>query len=277
MFLDTVILVLQEILEAALIVSVLLALTRQFRQSWPDEFTLGHGWIFASILVGIIGAWIYASYTAVITLWFDYFGLEVVNALIQFLIIGCLLCLAYSLNQKRFRNPGWVNIVAWLCITLVVALGIIREGSEIILYGMGILTQPENFSPVVLGAFIALGIGSSSGIILYYLLTSLNASWSLRLCMLLLALYAGNMASQASLLLVQADWLPYTDELWDSSFLLPEYTVPGQLMYALIGYEANPSVLQAAFYCGAMLLIVVSPLFRLSWRASSNQTRRVAT
>lgn len=277
MFLDTVILVLQEILEAALIISVLLALTRQFRQIWPGQFTLGHGWIFASMLVGFIGSWIYASYTAVITLWFDYFGLEVVNALIQFMIIGCLLCLAYSLNQKRFQNPRWLNIVTGLCITLVVALGIIREVSEIILYGMGILAQPENFSPVVLGAFIALGIGSSSGIILYYLLSNLNSTWSLRLCMLLLALYAGNMASQASLLLVQADWLPYTDELWDSSFLLPEYTVPGQLMYALIGYEANPSVLQAAFYLGAVLLIFVSPLFRLSWGASSKQAQRAAS
>jgi high-affinity iron transporter len=271
MFLDTVILVLQEILEAALIISVLLTLTRQFRQFWPGHFTLGHSWILASMLIGFIGAWIYASYTSVITLWFDYFGLEVLNALIQFLIIFCLLCLSYSFTRKKVQNLGWLNMFAGICITLVVALGIIREVSEIILYGMGILAQPENYSPFMLGVLIALGIGASSGIILYYLLATLKPYWSLRLCMLLLALYAGNMASQASLLLVQADWLPFTEELWDSSFLLPEYTVPGQLMYALIGYEANPSVLQAAFYCGAVLLIILSPLFRLSWKPAPNQ------
>ena len=79
------------------------------------------------------------------------------------------------------------------------------------------------------------------------------------------------MASQASLLLIQADWLPYTVELWDSSALLPEYSVTGQLLYALIGYEANPSLLQVCVYIGAVILILTSPLFLLSWRYNNKQ------
>lgn len=271
MFLDTVILVLQEILEAALIISVLLALTWQFRQFWPGHFTLGHSWILASMLIGFIGSWIFANYLPVITLWFDYVGLEIVNAVIQILIITCLLSLSYCLNKDRLLKFPWLNHFVAICITLIVALGIIREVSEIIIFGLGILSQPENFSPVILGSLIALGIGISSGLILFFLLTNLKEPWSLRICMLLLALYAGNMASQACLELIQADWLPYTPELWNSSFIIPEYSVTGQLLYALIGYEANPSVLQAAFYCGAVLLIILSPLFRLSWKPAPNQ------
>ncbi len=266
MFLDTVILVLQEILEAALIISVLLSLTGYFRRYWGEDFTLGHGWFALSLVVGSLGAWIYAAYTPVITLWFDYVGLEIVNALIQIFIIIFLLCLCYGFNLKRLQHIAWFNLFVGFCITLVVALGIIREVSEIIIYCLGILSQPNNYSPVLLGSFIALGIGASSGIILYYLLTNFPGFWGLRLSMLLLALYAGNMASQASLLLIQADWLPYTPELWDSSFLIPEFTVTGQLLYALVGYEANPSVLQAGLYSLAVLIILASPLFRLCWQ-----------
>ncbi len=266
MFLDTVILVLQEILEAALIISILLSLTGHFRRYWGEDFSLGHGWIGVSLVLGSLGAWIYAAYTPSITLWFDYVGLEIVNALIQILIIIFLLFLCYGLSLKRLRDIAWFNLFVGFCITLVVALGIIREVSEIIIYCMGILSQPNNYSPVLLGSFIALGIGASSGIILYYLLTNFPGFWGLRLSMLLLALYAGNMASQASLLLIQADWLPYTPELWDSSFLIPEFTVSGQLLYALVGYEANPSILQAGLYSFAVLIILVSPLFRICWQ-----------
>jgi len=266
MFLDTVILVLQEILEAALIISILLSLTGHFRRYWGEDFSLGHGWIGVSLVLGSLGAWIYAAYTPSITLWFDYVGLEIVNALIQILIIIFLLFLCYGLSLKRLRDIAWFNLFVGFCITLVVALGIIREVSEIIIYCIGILSQPNNYSPVLLGSFIALGIGASSGIILYYLLTNFPGFWGLRLSMLLLALYAGNMASQASLLLIQADWLPYTPELWDSSFLIPEFTVSGQLLYALVGYEANPSILQAGLYSFAVLIILVSPLFRMCWQ-----------
>lgn len=265
MFLDAVILVLQEILEAALLISVLLVLTRLLRQYWSNDFSLAYTWLITSTLSGLLGAWVYAWQTPTISLWFDYVGLEVVNALIQILIISFLLIFCYSLTQKRLQRYSRLNFIIGICLTLIVALGIVREVSEIIIYVSGIATQPENVNPVILGSFIALGIGASGGILLFYLLINLPELWALRSCMVLLALYTGNMASQACLLLTQADWLPYTVELWDTSSLLPEYTVPGQLLYALIGYEATPSILQGLCYIVAMLLILFSPLFKITW------------
>tara|TARA_R110000824_G_scaffold52692_4_gene146159 strand:- start:96006 stop:96830 length:825 start_codon:yes stop_codon:yes gene_type:complete len=271
MFLDAVILVLQEILEAALLVSVLLALTKLLRQFWPKEFTLGYIWLLPAAVAGLIGAWIFAWLTPTISPWFDYVGLEVMNALIQISTIVFLLSLCYGLTQDRLQKIDQLNRLTGICITLIVALGIIREVSEIIIYVSGIATQPENFSPVIMGSFIALGIGTSGGILLFYLLTSLPAIWALRSCMILLALFTGNMAAQACLLLTQADWLPYTAELWDSSALLAEYTVSGQLLYALVGYEATPSVLQGLSYLVAALLILFSPLFKITWFSNDNQ------
>lgn len=88
----------------------------------------------------------------------------------------------------------------------------------------------------------------------------------LSVSLVLLCLIAGNMGSQVVLLLTQADWLPYTPIAWDSSSALPENSVVGYLLYALIGYEATPSMLQVGIYLFGIALILLSPLFRRSWQ-----------
>src|SRR5690606_7165635 len=71
----------------------------------------------------------------------------------------------------------------------------------------------------------------------------------------LIALFGGNMLSQAALMLIQSDWLPGGAILWDSSALLPEDSLAGQLFYALVGYEATPSLTQAIAYFGGFTLL----------------------
>jgi len=73
------------------------------------------------------------------------------------------------------------------------------------------------------------------------------------------------MASQAILLLNQADWLPFTPTAWDSSGLLSESSVLGQLAYALIGYEATPSIMQVSAYLLGLFFVIISPISRLAW------------
>ena len=273
MFLNSVILVLQEILEAALLISVMLVLTHELRRHWRDCFQLRTIWVLYSVAWGVAGAIVYAWLMPTVSVWFDYSGLEVINACMQFFIIFFLLGFCYVLNPKVFETQASLrSTIASVCMVCVVALGITREGSEIILYGAGIMGQPENISPVVLGGLMATGIGISSGWFLFYGLVSLKHSAAFRTAFVLLALFAGNMAAQGVLLLTQADWLPYTVELWDSSSLLPEYTVPGQLLYALIGYEATPSLLQGGAYLLAALLVLSSPLFMLALTPSRAQS-----
>ncbi len=269
MFLSTVILVLQEILEAALLISLLLVLSRLLTRKSRENLVIPLGWLPLSVLFGLVGAWFYAAMTPAISQWFDYVGLEVVNASIQVFILTALaiFCFMFSSSNRVNRAP-MLNTLAPVLMCIIVVLGITREVSEIILYMNGVLSNPVNVSPAILGAIMAAGIGVSGGIVLYFLILSMPVIWSYRACMLLLALFAGNISSQAILLLTQADWLPYTAELWNSSGLIPEYSVTGQLLYALVGYEANPSVLQVVFYLSSALLIAFSPLFLLAWRNS---------
>jgi high-affinity iron transporter len=63
--------------------------------------------------------------------------------------------------------------------------------------------------------------------------------------------------------------------VWDSSGWISETSVTGQLLYALLGYEATPSLKQLVFYGAtlvAFLLVIVIP--RLLRGASAERGMR---
>jgi high-affinity iron transporter len=142
-------------------------------------------------------------------------------------------------------------------MALVVTLAITREGFEILVYLLGFAGNLQQLLVVLIGSAIGAGIGISIGALVYYLLRSLPRGPSLLTSLLLLVLVAAGLVSQAALLLIQADWLPSQLPLWDSSGLIAEDSVTGQLLYALIGYEATPTAIQAGFHAtGALLMLI---------------------
>lgn len=270
MFLNAVILILQEILEAALLVAVLLAIARIFTSLWNEQETLSRSWLVYSLVLGILGGWFYAWATPTISEWFDYVGQEVSNAFLH--IVGFIIIVGVCFFVPRHANSSQHRkTITQLALMTIVILALVREGSEIIIYLTGVTSQAENPSSVLLGASIGAGIGLSCGVFLYYSLSSLGTQASLRVCILLLVLICGNMVSQVVMLLTQADWLPYTPTAWDTSGLLSEQSVTGHLLYALVGYESNPSILQACCYLFGMLIPMFSPLFRQAWFASPEE------
>lgn len=55
--------------------------------------------------------------------------------------------------------------------------------------------------------------------------------------------------------LLQIGILDSTEPLWDSSGIVNEHSWQGELLYALIGYDASPAAIQIIFYC-----LAISPL-----------------
>lgn len=270
MFLNAVILVLREMLEAALLISVMLVFTRLFHTVWKQSFLLRDSWVYYGIALGGLGAAVYSYFTPQISIWFDYVGQEVVNASIHGVALLLLLALTIvaPLEVGDARQRARTRLVS-LCMIGVVLLSIVREGSEIMQYIGGIASQPGNFTPLLFGGIIGAGIGVSTGILLFYGLISLRTQVAFRSSIVLLCLVAGNMAAQVAQLLNQADWLPYSPVAWNTAELIPENSVVGHLLYALIGYEATPSLLQVGFYVAGVTLVGLSPLFRrLWWRGS---------
>lgn len=257
MLIDSVVIVLREVLEAALLVSVLLAATRKLATPGPS-LRLAAG-------LGICGAWLFGAAMRPISGWFDGVGFEVVNSLLQLAIYIAIVAIIGLLGAGARRAGA---ALPWAMVAAV-SLAIVREGAEILLYFSGFLHRIGATADVLAGAVLGLGVGFSTGALFYYLLIALPPPRALRVAVGLLVLVGAGMCAQAVKLLIQADWLPAQRPLWDTSRWLPEQSLPGQLLYALIGYEATPTPLQVLLYLASAAIALA--VFAIATRSSVSE------
>jgi high-affinity iron transporter len=242
MLVNSVIIILREVLEAALIISVLLAISQQLK--------ISRKWLFFALLIGLAGASVYATYIEIVSMAMEGVGQEVVNASLHLLIYGFIVMLIFSIKDRAYYR------YLVLAMASCVAMAIIREGSEIVIYIGGFISSPELFVSVSIGSIIGAGIGISIGVFFYYLIASLSLNNGVRFGLLLLILIAGGMILQATQLLIQADLIISQQPLWDSSSLISERSLIGQLLYALLGYEATPTPIQIFCYIASLILMI---------------------
>lgn len=239
---EAVLVVLREVLEFSLLVGVVLAAGAQVG--------VRGRWLPAALVTGWVGAWVYLRAMGVVAAWFDGVGYEVLNAGLQIFVYLLLLAIIGLLAGRRVRPaPAFGWLAGCACASAVT-----REGSEILLYLSAFQGRPQALGDLLLGATLGVGVGFSSGALLYYLLRGLPRPIARSATLALLALVGAGMWSQASTLLVQADWLPARAPLWDSSAWVSEGSLGGQLLYVLLGYEATPGPWQVGLAAASLAL-----------------------
>jgi len=248
MFLNSIALISQEVLEASILISILMALTKQLE--------LSSRWAISALLIGSFGAYIYGLNIGNISEWFDYVGQEIVNACIQIAIVMLMFMATFLYSRSIFNTKKYGQTLFIVNATAIVALAIVREGAEIYNYLAGALTHAEYLVSVTTGSIIGTGIGVSIGILFYYSLGAITGKRRHIIGLILFSLIAGSMTLQALLLLNQADWIPSTPILWDTSSLLSEHSLTGRLLYGLIGYEATPSILEFFGYLATVVIML---------------------
>lgn len=253
MILNAVVLVLREFLEAALVISVFLALSTMLKYD--------RRWIFVAFAFGFITATLYAVNLGAISMAFEGVGQEVFNATVHGIIYLSLILYVISIWPAKY-SVKWrrVGVVAMI---IAVTFATAREGAEVYLYISGFVTIPDMLTPVLMGGAVGAGIGASVGVFFYYLLVNLSLNKGLWSSYFIIVLLAGSMVSQAVQFLVQADIIQYATPVWDSSSLIAENSLAGQLLYALIGYEATPSAFQVKAYLLCILLLLCASV--ASW------------
>lgn len=247
---SALIIILREVLEAMLIISLLLAAS--------GKLGILKRWICVAVFIGLLGAGVYAHFFDVITDAFEGVGQEITNATTLFAISGCLALFNFYIVTQLYGNarllPHWAGLTALIGS---IALAITREGAEISIYFSGYLLSPEPLQPVIIGSALGAGIGLSAGALIYYALNSLKHRTSLFTSSLVLLPVAAGMVSQGVNYLMQADIVAAQFPLWDSSSLVPEGSVVGELLYALFSYEATPTPLQIILYLVTVVLIAL--------------------
>lgn len=256
----TAVIVFREVLEAALIIGIVAAATRDV----PNN----RRWISAGVILGLLGAVILAGFTDKISELASGMGQELFNALI---LIMAVFMLAWhniwmASHGKELaanaRNVGKAikdGVKECSILLTVVGFAVLREGSETVLFLYGIATsdQVEVFS-MLLGGAIGVAAGVTVGYTLYKGLLRIPMRWFFSATSILVLLLAAGMASQAAGYLIQSDLIPsLASPLWDTSETLPEKSVLGILLHSLIGYDARPAGMQLVFYMVTLVTISI--------------------
>ncbi|HSC76159.1 MAG TPA: FTR1 family protein [Pseudomonadales bacterium] len=257
--LATAIIVFREILEAALIIGIVGAATRGVARR-----TL---WIVLGVLAGTIGAVIVAGLAEVIVGLADGMGQELFNALI---LLAAVSMLAWhniwmashsrelAAQMKQVGSAVKEGGEPMFALLLVVALAVLREGSEVVLFLYGQAAQGVGIPTMASGGAAGLLAGLSVGVAMYFGLLRIPTKHLFTVTGWMILLLAAGMASQAANFLVQADMLPAWGRLWDISAILANQSILGSLLHTLVGYDAAPVGMQLFVYVITITLIGVA-------------------
>ena len=259
MLVNSVVVVLREVLEAALLISILLAVSQRME--------LHRKWLLVAFLAGVVGASAYAKYLAFISELFDGFGQEIINASLQLGTFAALLVCVFLIAQRRNKSVFASRSLSG-AMAIAVALAVIQKGSETIVYISGFLQMKEFVSGVSIGSLTGLGIGVSIGVLFYYFLLALPEKRAFWVGLVLLGFAGSSMVIHATQLLIQADVVVSGSPVWDSSALISEGSLPGELLYAFVGYEATPSATELAAYLLSFAAIGLAAFVGLHTHAS---------
>lgn len=243
---SAVIIVLREVLEGVLLICMLMASAAAMGQRLR--------WLPAALLLGFAGAFSYAVFLEQISMSFDGMGQEIISATLL-LSVAVLLIVHNFLAARHAREHG--ASVPVLCVLLVCiaasAMAMSREGAEIYLYVYAFGVQAGQMASVLSGAAIGAGIGLSLGTFLYYGLRALPRATCLWVSAGIGTVISAGLVMQATYYLGQADILPGQAPLWDSSALVAESSLTGELLQAALGYEATPTLAQLSLYAASLL------------------------
>jgi high-affinity iron transporter len=261
--LAALIIVFREVIEAGLVIGIVLAATQS---------VAGRGrWVAAGTLAGVVGAGIVALLAGHIAAAFSGVGQEIFNAAI---LAAAVLMLAWHniwmARHGRALSTQFKNLGAavkngnrtLLALAIVVGVAVLREGMEIVLFLYGItVSNADNGTATLIGGLAGVGLGGIVTVATYFGLVRIPARHLFRVTSILITLLAAGMAASAVGYLQQADLMQTgTNIVWDSSNLLPQSTLLGTSLHALIGYTDQPTALQLAAY--ALTLLAISFLTR---------------
>lgn len=257
--LSTALIVFREVLEAALVVSIVMAATKGVP---------GRGWwVGGGLAGGVIGAGMIASFADVISSWASGMGQEVFNAGVMFVAVLMLAWHSIWMSKHGREMAQHMSAVGRAVaagskpltgLAIVVGVAVLREGSEAVLFLYGIAAaDPGQTAQMAIGGLLGVLGGAGLGAAMYAGLLQIPLKRLFSVTNGLLVLLAAGMASQCVGFLLAAGLVPaWGDTIWDTSWLLRESSVVGKMLHTLIGYTARPAGIQIAAYLVTLVAIV---------------------
>jgi high-affinity iron transporter len=270
------IIVFREVLEAGLIVGVVLAASRGV-EGRTTAVLLG-------VLAGILGSIVVAIFAARISDAFDGRGQEIfVAAILLFAVVMLAWHVAWmahharEMTQQLRKLGGDVSAGrrSLFALGAAVAVAVMREGSEVVLFMTGIIMQGKDTGiELLIGSGIGVLLGAAISMVLYFGLAAIPIRQMFAVTGVLITLLAAGLAASAVKQLSNAGLLNAFDApLWDTSWILSEDSWPGRVLNILIGYMDRPTGMQLIAYAvtGATIF-ALTYLWRMPPKPAAQRT-----
>lgn len=258
--LASLLIVFREVLEAGLIVGIVMAATQ--------GVTGRVRWIALGIAAGVAGACLVAVFAGVLSNAIEGAGQEVFSAGI--LCVAVLMLGWHNIWMARHGRELSQQMTAMgqsvasgqkslLAMAIVVAVALLREGSEVVLFLYGIAASSQDGPvPLLAGGALGIALGGAVAWLLYRGLLAIPARKLFAVTGWMIALLAAGMAGQAAAYLAGADLIPsWGDQLWDTSSILADDSIVGRALHALVGYSDRPDGVQLVAYLTVLASLVL--------------------
>lgn len=269
------VIVFREVFEAGLVVGIVMAVTAGVAGRTA--------YIAGGVAAGVLGACVVALFTTGLSELFNGSGQEIFNAAI--LGFAVVMLTWHNVWMSRHGRELVAELRAageavaagsksLLALAIVVAIAVLREGSEVVLFLYGVAAAQGGASwGMVGGGVIGLVLGASVCLFTYLGLITIPARYLFGVTSALIALLAAGMAAQAIAFLEQANLVTALDRTaWNTSWILSDSSFLGRALHTLIGYVDQPTDMQVIVY--ALTLATIAILMKLF--AASPRPRQVA-
>ena len=253
--LATYVLFLREGLEASLIVSILLAVTRQLGQAGQARaIWAGVGLaIFGSILSAVLIFTLVHSYV-------DTTGQTIFETCTYLLAVLLLTTMTFWM-QKHSRSLKKEITQRAAAASSGFALGLLaftfvgREGIETAFFTLAFAFQTNGWL-LLLGGLLGILSSLALCVLIYRLGYRLDYRIFFRVMGILLLFFAAGLLADAVQNMQELGWITFgLTPLWNTAHILNEDSTVGDLLHSLLGYAEAPTILQATLY---MLFLAVS-------------------
>ena len=256
---------LREGIEAALIVSILLAYLKQLGREDHAPLIWG-GTAAAIVLSAVVGTVIFAVGAE-----FEGTAEQVFEGFVTLTAVVVLTWMIFWMRRQgaRLRSELQDKVdtaltTGGIALAALAFTAVLREGIETALFlfaaAQGTAVAAGGVGAQILGAVLGLGLAVVLGVLLYRGGIRMDLRTFFRVTGVLLIVVAAGLLAYSVHELQEAGWFPFlTATAFDISGALPDDAGLGAVLRGLIGYNADPTVLEVLAWLG--YLVVVGGLY----------------
>ena len=259
------IIALREGIEAALIVSIVLAYLKQLGRS-DRSHLVWWGTGLAVALSAILGTIIFSVGAE-----FEGTAEEVFEGLVTLTAVGVLTWMIFWMRRQGARIKSELQqkvdtalSAGGLALAAIAFFAVLREGVETALFlfaaAEGTAVEGGGVAAQLLGALLGLGLAVVLGVLLYRGGIRMNLRTFFKVTGVILIVVAAGLFAYSVHELQEAGWLPFLESpAFDLSATLPDDEGVGAVLRGLVGYNSDPGVLEVVAW--AAYLVVVGTLY----------------